>query len=538
IGFRTADHIAEKLGFDKESPVRVEAGIIFTLYQISEEGHVYYPFGELIERCRKILEVSSGAIQRAIEALESKGEILIDSTFDKKDESGFVHKPVYLKKYFIAEKGIADNLIRINSSEPLFGEINIEKAVKWVQDEININLAERQALAVKTAVSSKLMIITGGPGTGKTTVIKAIIRIFKELNLKILLAAPTGRAANRMSETASFPAKTIHRALEYTPNQGAFRRNRENPLDTDILILDETSMIDTRLMNSLFEAVPDRAAVIMVGDVNQLPSVGAGNVLGDMIESGKIPFIKLNEIFRQAEGSNIILNAHRINMGLMPEQDNKNSQADFYFIEQEDPEKVLNIIIELVARRIPDRFGFDPFNEIQVISPMHKGIIGTENLNRALQDAINPAESKLVKGYKSFRINDKVMQVKNNYEKDIYNGDIGRITDIDPENQLVNILFDQKINEYEYSEMDELMPAYAISVHKSQGSEYPAVILPLLMQHYVMLQRNLIYTAITRGKKLVVVTGSKKAFETGIKNDRISKRYTHLASMIKKASPI
>lgn len=538
IGFRTADHIAEKLGFNKNSHVRVEAGVIFILNQLSEDGHVYYPLEQLTERCRKILGVSSEHIQSAIGALELKGEILIDDSFDKVGESSVNQKSVYLKKYYIAEKSIADNLIRIYFSQPSFNNINIDKAVKWAQNETKICLAEKQVLAVKTAIQSKLMIITGGPGTGKTTVINTIIKIFKELRTKILLAAPTGRAANRMSEATSCPAKTIHRALEYTPNQGSFRRNKENPLDADILILDEASMIGTLLMNYLLEAVPDRAVVIMVGDTNQLPSVGAGNVLGDIINSGEIPCIELNEIFRQEEGSSIILNAHRVNRGLMPEPDNQNNQADFYFIEQDIPERVLEIILELVTKRIPDRFSFDPFNEIQVISPMHKGIIGTENLNKALQDAINPSESRLAKGYKNFRINDKVMQTKNNYEKEIYNGDIGRIIDIDPENQKVNILFDQKKNEYEYHEMDELTLAYAISVHKSQGSEYPAVILPLLTQHYIMLQRNLIYTAITRGKKLVVVTGSKKAFEMGIKNDRISKRYTHLSGMLKKASLI
>ncbi len=535
IGFRTADHIAEKLGFEKNSPVRVEAGIIFILNKLSEEGHVYYPFEKLTEKCREILRVTAETIKTAIDTLGLKGDVIIDSTFIKSEESGIDNKSVYLKKYHIAEKGIAENLMRVYSAKHLSGNVNIVKALKWVQSEINITLAEKQILAVKTAVQSRLMIITGGPGTGKTTVINAIIRILKELNLKILLAAPTGRAANRMSETTSHPAKTIHRALEYTPNQGSFRRNRENPLDTDILILDEASMIDTQLMNSLLEAVPDRAAVIMVGDTNQLPSVGAGNVLGDIIESGKFPFVELDEIFRQAGGSNIILNAHRVNRGFMPEFDNQNEQTDFYFIEQDDPERVLDIILELVAKRIPDRFSFDPFHDIQVISPMHKGIIGTENLNRALQDSLNPAESKLIKGFKSFRINDRVIQRKNNYEKEVYNGDTGRITDIDPENQKINILFDQKEIEYEYNEMDELTLAYAISVHKSQGSEYPAVILPLLTQHYIMLQRNLIYTAITRGKSLVVVTGSKKAFEIGIKNDRIIKRYTHLSRMIKKA---
>lgn len=537
IGFRTADDIAEKLGFVKNSPIRLEAGLIFVLNQLSEEGHVYYPLGRLREKCGDILGVSSGTIERAIETLVLKGEIIIDSTFDvQPPEPGEGNKSVYLKRYYVAEKNITENLLRIKNSRPSFRNINAEKAIKWVQKQIKINLAGRQVQAVKTAVQSKLMIITGGPGTGKTTVIKAIISIFRELNAKLLLSAPTGRAANRMNEATSSPAKTIHRALEYAPGQGTFRRNHQNPLDTDVLILDEVSMIDTRLMNYLLEAVPDNAVVILVGDINQLPSVGAGNVLGDIIVSGEIPCIELNEIFRQSEGSNIILNAHRINKGHMPEQDNRSEQSDFYFIEQNDPERVLDIIIELVLKRIPDRFGLDPFRDIQVISPMHKGVVGTDNLNKALQDSLNPAQSKLVRGYRSFRINDKVMQIKNNYDKEVYNGDIGMITGIDPENQKIKILFDQKEIYYFYSEMDELTLAYAISVHKSQGSEYPAVILPVMTQHYILLQRNLIYTAITRGKDLVVVTGSKKALEIGIKNNRITNRYTHLSHRIKKAS--
>ncbi len=533
IGFRTADDIAEKLGFEKNSPVRIKAGIVFVLNRLSDEGHTYYPEKMLNQKSREILGVPADLIENSLKKLTMTGEVIIDETFSDIDDTS---SAVYLKRFHNAEKNIAEHLKRIFSSRSALGEINTEKAGKWVQSKSNIELAQRQISAVETAVKSKLMVITGGPGTGKTTVINAIIKIFNELNAKILLAAPTGRAANRMSEAASSPAKTIHRALEYAPNQGQFRRNRENPLDIDVLILDEASMIDTRLMSCLLEAVPDRAAVIMVGDICQLPSVGAGNVLGDIIASGKIPCIELNEIFRQAEGSCIILNAHRVNKGLLPEFDNGNKDTDFFFIEQDNPERVLNIIIELVTKRIPGKFGFDPLMDIQVISPMHKGTTGTASLNNALQEAVNPGESKLVKGYRSFRINDKVMQTKNNYDKDVYNGDTGKITYIDPNSQTVKILFDQKEVTYEYSEMDELTLAYAISVHKSQGSEYPAVILPLLTEHYILLQRNLIYTAITRGKKLVVVTGSKKALTMGVKNDRIIKRYTHLSERIKKAS--
>jgi exodeoxyribonuclease V alpha subunit len=377
------------------------------------------------------------------------------------------------------------------------------------------------------------MVITGGPGTGKTTIINAVLQIYRQLNAKILLAAPTGRASKRMTESTGYPAKTIHRLLEFSPQKWQFQRNQDNPLKVDVLILDECSMIDNNLMHHLVKGVPAGATVILVGDVNQLPSVGPGSVLKDIIKSDVVPVVELNEIFRQAGASHIVFNAHKINSGLMPSlKTTKERLDDFYFIEQDDPEQVLNIIMELVCERIPRRFNFDPIDDIQVLSPMHKGTAGTDSLNARLQSALNPSKKELSRGGRTFRLKDKVMQVRNNYEKDVYNGDIGRITDIDPDRQEVTVTFDGIPVPYEYADLDEIILAYAISVHKSQGSEYRAVIIPILSQHYVLLQRNLIYTAVTRGKDLVVMVGSRKALAIGVKNNKILMRYTYLAERL------
>jgi exodeoxyribonuclease V alpha subunit len=389
-------------------------------------------------------------------------------------------------------------------------------------------LAEKQIEAVKCAVENKVMVITGGPGTGKTTIINAILKIFSKLNVNILLAAPTGRAAKRMSETTGHEAKTIHRMLEFSIQKGGFQKNDEHPLECDLLIVDEASMIDTILMHHLLKAIPPNATFILVGDVNQLPSVGAGNVLKDIIGSGAVSVVELNEIFRQAKESLIIVNAHKINNGIIPSLKPSGQLDDFYFIEQEDPDEVLKIILDLTTGRIPRRFGFDPVDDIQVLTPMHKGTIGAGNLNVELQKTLNPSEEGVVRGNRNFKICDKVMQIKNNYDKEVFNGDIGRITKIDPENQEIIISFDGRDVPYDYSDLDEIVLAYAVSVHKSQGSEYPAVIIPILTQHYVLLQRNLIYTGVTRGRKLVVMVGTKKALAIGVRNDKTRKRYTYL----------
>lgn len=520
IGFIKADRIAERLGFSKESEQRIMSGIIYILQQVTEEGHVYCPYEELIERAEKMLEVNRNLIENAFTKLQLRGEIV-------KDEDA-----VYLTQFYICETGIAKKLIRLMEMPKSIRRINTEKAIEWVQKKLRIRLAERQKEAIRIVAENKVLIITGGPGTGKTTVINAIIKIFSQIGAKVLLAAPTGRASRRMTETSGYEAKTIHRLLEYSPERGEFKKNEKSPINCDMLIIDEASMIDTPLMYHLVKAIPLNATVVLVGDINQLPSVGPGCVLKDLIASGMFPVVELNEIFRQARESLIVINAHRINAGEFPIFKSERKDADFYFIEQEDPEKGISTIVELVKKRIPKKFGFDPIEEIQVISPMNKGVIGAENLNDRLQDALNPCSVYMTRGNRKFKLKDKVIQIRNNYEKGVFNGEIGRIVKIDPENQEVWVEFDSGVVIYDYSELDEINLAYAISVHKSQGSEYPAVVIPVFIQHYVLLQRNLLYTAITRGKRLVVVVGTKKAFIIGIKNNKIQRRYTKLSKRL------
>jgi len=534
IGFNTADKIARTLGFENNSPARVEAGLIYVMSQLAEEGHVYYPHDLLIEKAMDILEVDRDITLRAINSLAQEKKVIIEDLNRETVKCETGNRAIYLARFHVAETAIADNISRIISSGKDIRKIDEGKALQWVQSRIGMGLALKQAEAVKRAVTDKIMVITGGPGTGKTTIINAVIKIYRELGAKIALAAPTGRAAKRMSETTGCPAKTIHRMLEFNRQNGGFQRKQDRPLEVDVLIIDEVSMIDTILMYHLLKAVPDKAVLILVGDVNQLPSIGAGCILKDIINSDKVPVVELKEIFRQSATSRIIVNAHRINDGLLPElSQGKGELEDFYFIEQEGPEKALDIITELVSTRIPRRFSLDPVNDIQVLSPMHKGVVGTENLNRTLQQTLNRSGVSLARGDRVFKLHDKVIQTRNNYDKEVFNGDIGRIEEINPEAQTVTIHFDGIRVEYDHSELDEISPAYAISVHKSQGSEYPAIVLPLLKQHYVMLQRNLIYTAVTRGKRLVVIVGSKKALAMGIKNNRLMKRYTFLSERLR-----
>jgi exodeoxyribonuclease V alpha subunit len=533
IGFLTADKIAHKMGFEKSAPVRAEAGALYVLNQLAEEGHVFYPYELLLEKCKEILEVDSDVVAQGIGTMAFEGQLAIEDLNQDLEAFRPNQKAVYLKHFHVSEAGIAQHLSRLLSTPRRIRKVDVDKAIIWVQGKINLKLATKQAEAVKKAVSEKTMVITGGPGTGKTTIINAVIRIYRELGAKILLAAPTGRASKRMSEATGYPARTIHRMLEYSPHKGGFQRDQDHPLEVDVLILDETSMIDTVLMYHLLKAVPSKATVIMVGDVNQLPSVGAGSVLKDIIRSKAVPVVELTDIFRQAGRSRIVVNAHRINSGLLPElPSDRAALEDFYFIEQEDPEQALKLILELVCDRIPRRFHLDPLEDIQILTPMHKGTVGTDNLNRELQFVLNPSKETMTRGDRTFRLKDKVMQIRNNYEKDVFNGDIGRISAIDLENQEVTVTFDGLPVPYDASDLDEIMPAYAISVHKSQGSEYPAVIIPILAQHYMLLQRNLIYTAVTRAKKLVVMLGSQKALAMGVKNDRIMRRYTYLGERL------
>ena len=529
IGFVTADNIAEKLGFSKDSEIRAEAGILYVLHQLSEEGHVYYPYEPLLEKCQEILQVDKEVIVKALGTIAVQKRIIIGDLNKNIEEFRENNKAVYLAKFHVCETSIAARLKALLKARKSIRKIDAEKAIEWVQKQLSMEPADKQVEAIKCAVNNKVMVITGGPGTGKTTIINAILTIFSKLKIQILLAAPTGRAAKRMSETTGHEAKTIHRMLEYSIGKGGFQKNDENPLDCDLLIVDEASMIDTILMHHLLKAIPPEATFILVGDVNQLPSVGAGNVLKDIISSGSVPVVELNEIFRQAKESLIIVNAHKINNGVLPSfRPSRDKLDDFYFIEREDPEEVLKIILELTKERIPTKFGFDPVDDIQVITPMHRGTVGAGNLNIELQKVLNPVEDGVVRGNRNFRINDKVMQIKNNYDKEVFNGDIGRIKRIDLENQEVIICFDGRDIPYDYTDLDEVVLAYAVSVHKSQGSEYPAVVIPILTQHYILLQRNLIYTGVTRGRKLVIIVGTRKALAIGVKNDKTRKRYTYL----------
>ncbi len=529
IGFITADKIADKLGFAKDSDLRAAAGILYVLHELTDEGHVYYPYEPLIEKCKEMLDIDREIIVKALGTVAFEKQIVIEDINQSIAEFQENNKAVYLSGYHIAETNLASRLKALINNHQVIRKINSDKAIQWVQEKLSITLAERQIEAIQCASANKVMIITGGPGTGKTTIINAILKIFSAIKAKIMLAAPTGRAAKRMNETTGHEAKTIHRMLEYNMRKGGFQKNEDSTLDCDLLIIDEASMIDTLLMHHLLKAIPVAATLVLVGDVNQLPSVGAGNILKDIINSGIAPVVQLNEIFRQAKESSIIINAHKINEGVIPNlKSNQEKLDDFYFIEQDDPQKVLDLIVSLIRDRIPKRFGFDPINDIQVLTPMHRGTAGSGNMNIELQKALNPGDNGIMRGGRNFRVKDKVMQITNNYDKEVYNGDIGRITSIDAEAQEVTVIIDDREVVYDYSDLDELVHAFAVSVHKSQGSEYPAVVIPILTQHYVLLQRNLLYTGVTRGKKLVVIVGTKKAIAIAVKNNRTEKRYTLL----------
>ena len=531
IGFLKADSIAKELGFSDDSTVRVEAGVVYTLHQLSEDGHVYFPYEPLVERCREILGVGREPIVLAIGSLNANKQIIIEDINEGIENIKQNNKAVYLTRLHQCETGISNRLKALLSTPKSTRKVDSARAIQWVRQQLSFQPAENQQAAIRCALENKVMVITGGPGTGKTTIVKAILKIFSQMKINIMLAAPTGRAAKRMSEMTDHDAKTIHRLLEYSIHKQGFQRNEKNPLDCDLLIIDEASMIDTILMYHLLKAIPATATCIFVGDVNQLPSVGAGNVLNDIIASGFVAVIELNEIFRQAKASRIIVNAHKINEGELPalsQSEIFDPNNDFYFIEQDDPEKVLEIILELVNRRIPQRFGFDAIDDIQVLTPMHKGVVGVANLNDQLQSVLNPGNGGVIRGDRTYRINDKVMQIRNNYDKEVFNGDIGRITGIRSEDRQITISFDNRDIVYDFSELDEIILAYAVSVHKSQGSEYPVVILPILTQHYIMLQRNLIYTAVTRGRNLVVMVGSRRALAIGVNNNQTQQRFTRL----------
>ena len=519
IGFKIADKIAGQMGFARDDPRRVRAGILYFLDRFAQEGHVCCPRKRLIEQAVAMLgtgpQVTAAGLASAVDA----GRLVEEETEGR---------PVFLSRLFKWETRAAqylENLVGKSAAERV---PDPAKAIARVQRLLGIRLARNQKEALGCALRSKVMVITGGPGTGKTTLINAVLRIYADRKARALLAAPTGRAAKRMQAATGFPAMTIHRLLEFSFKAGGFQKNRDNPLACDLLIIDEASMLDTALAMQLLAAVPDDADVIMVGDINQLPSVGPGNVLKDIIGSGVVPVVALNEIFRQARSSRIVVNAHRVNQGEMPEQNPPGRDSDFYFIEKEDPQAALDTIVELVKKRIPGHFGVDPLRDIQVLTPMHKGVAGAENLNRELQKHLNPGKAGVARGDRVYCVDDKVMQIKNNYDRDVFNGDIGRIARIDRHTDTLWVAFDEREVGYGLGELDEIMLAYAVSVHKSQGSEYPVVVMPVLTQHYVLLQRNLIYTAITRARRLVVLVGSRQALSMGIHNNKIDNRFSRL----------
>ena len=524
IGFLTADQIAEKLGIEKTAMIRARAGIAYTLTEAVSEGHCGLPVDDLMPRAEKLLEIPADILREALQQELLDDTVVADTISER--------RCIFLGHLWHAEKVVAERLHALAMGRSPWPDIDTGKAIPWVEQQLGVTLAQSQREAVKMAVSSKNMVITGGPGVGKTTLVNAILRILVVKGVSVALAAPTGRAAKRLSESTGMEAKTIHRLLEVDPRHGGFKRDLDNPLDCDLLVVDETSMVDVPLMAALMKALPNRAALIAVGDVDQLPSVGPGQVLADIIESGAVPVARLTEIFRQAAESQIVTNAHRVNSGAMPNLDvTRRDTSDFYFVEAHDPEDGVSKIVEIVKHRLPKRFGFDPIKDIQVLCPMNRGGLGARALNVDLQKALNPPVDEVCIerfGF-TYRVGDKVMQTDNDYDKDVFNGDVGYVRRIDPDAQELVIEFDAKPVEYQFGELDEVALAYAVSIHKSQGSEYPAVVIPMMMQHYMMLRRNLLYTGITRGRKLVVVVGQKQAVGIAVKGKVETRRWSKLA---------
>lgn len=525
IGFRTADMIAARLGIVPTAMIRVRAGVSHALAEAMDDGHCGLPVAELEPKAAELLGVDAALVREAMDHERAEGVVVADSIGDT--------PCLFLAGLYHAERGIAARLRVLAAGPPPWAAIDADAAIAWVAARSGRALAPAQDAALRLALATKLLIVTGGPGVGKTTLVDSVLRILVARGVKLLLCAPTGRAARRMTETTRLEARTIHRLLEIDPRGGGFRRGPDAPLDCDMLVVDETSMVDVPLMHALLRALPDRAALLLVGDIDQLPSVGPGQVLADAIGSGALPVARLTEVFRQAASSRIVTNAHRINRGLMPDLARPQGDSDFYFVAAEDGEQAAQRIVELVAARIPRRFGLDPIRDIQVLCPMARGAAGARALNAVLQAALNPAAAPRVERFGwRFAPGDKVMQIENDYDREVQNGDIGIVATVDPDAGELAIRFEGRLVVYGFGELDAVVPAYAATIHKSQGSEYPAVVIPLTTQHYTMLQRNLLYTGLTRGKRLVVLVGQKRAIAIAVRNAASRRRWTLLSQWL------
>jgi len=527
IGFATADQIAQKIGIPHDSILRAGAGLDHVLLEATGEGHCALPLALLKEEAGKLLGVEEKIVTVALERALAGQQLVLESIGGQ--------ELVFLPSLKRAEESIALRIRQLCASPAGYPAVELEKAVAWCQQKTGQELAPSQREALQQALTRRALIITGGPGVGKTTLVNAILLILRAKNVRCLLCAPTGRAAKRLSEATGLEAKTIHRLLEVQPGTGAFARNERRPLDCDLLVVDETSMVDVPLMSHLLRAVPAQGSLLLVGDVDQLPSVGPGLVLRDLIESGVVPVVRLTEVFRQAANSRIITSAHRINQGQLPELPAKDADQDFYFVEREEPERIADTLVDLVKRRIPNKFKLDPIRDVQVLGPMNRGSLGIRELNARLQAELNPArgdEPFVEKFGWQFRVRDKVIQTANDYDKEVFNGDIGQVVKIDPVEREVTVSFAPREVVYEFGELDELALAYAITIHKSQGSEFQAVVIPLAMQHYLLLQRNLVYTGVTRGKRLVVLVGQPKALALAVRNNRTERRFSGLLARL------
>jgi exodeoxyribonuclease V alpha subunit len=528
IGFKTADVIARKIGIPRDSFLRATAGLSHVLAEGTQSGHCALPSAMLLEKAKELLGLEETLLREALNRMRFSREILFEEIAG--EELGFLPALKY------AEEKICETILQLRLREPSYPAMDISKALEWCQAKAEIQLAPSQRLALEQALSRRMMIITGGPGVGKTTLLRSILMILSAKKVRCLLCAPTGRAAKRLQETTGMPAQTIHRLLEVQGPGKGFGRKEGRPLEGDLLVVDECSMVDVPLMSSLLRALPPEGNLLLVGDVDQLPSVGPGRVLGDLIDSGAAPVARLTEVFRQAAQSRIITAAHAVNQGCAPELPEKGEDSDFYFVEREEPEQIVRTLVEMVRERIPRKLGCDPVRDIQVLCPMNRGSLGVRELNLHLQGVLNPAYPNDAVAEKfgwQFRVRDKVIQTENNYEKEVFNGDIGQVQAIEAIEREVTIRFDGRDVVYDFGELDEISLAYAITIHKSQGSEFPVVVIPLAMQHYMLLQRNLIYTGITRGKKMVVLIGQKKALAMAVRNNKTSRRYSGLWERLK-----